>query len=52
MTTRGSTSGRKPAPCGRCFIDVFACRGFDADTQAAIAAALFGGTSMLRVLER
>jgi S-adenosylmethionine/arginine decarboxylase-like enzyme len=37
---------------GRAFIDVFSCRAFDPETAAAIAVAHFGGTPMLRVLER
>ena len=35
---------------GRCFVDVFSCRPFDADVAAAIAAAHFGGTPTVRVL--
>jgi S-adenosylmethionine decarboxylase len=37
---------------GRCFIDVFSCRPFDAERAAAVAAAHFGGTPTLRVLRR
>jgi S-adenosylmethionine/arginine decarboxylase-like enzyme len=37
---------------GRCFVDVFSCRGFDPAIAAAIAVAHFGGTPTLRVLER
>jgi S-adenosylmethionine decarboxylase len=35
---------------GRCFVDVFSCRPFDADRAAAVAVAHFGGTPTLRVL--
>ena len=37
---------------GRCFIDVFSCRGFDPEIAAAIAVAHFGGRRALRVLQR
>ena len=37
---------------GRCFIDVFSCRPFDAELAAAVAVDHFGGTSTLRVLRR
>ena len=37
---------------GRCFVDVFSCRPFDAERAAAVAVAHFGGTPMLRVLRR
>lgn len=37
---------------GRCFVDVFSCRPFDADLAAAVAKAHFGGTARVRVLER
>ena len=37
---------------GRCFIDVFSCRGFDPEIAAAIAVAHFGGRRTLRVLQR
>ena len=37
---------------GRCFIDVFSCRPFDADKAAEIALEHFGGASAVRVLER
>jgi S-adenosylmethionine decarboxylase len=37
---------------GRCFVDVFSCRPFDADRAAAVAVAHFGGTPTLRVLRR
>jgi S-adenosylmethionine decarboxylase len=37
---------------GRCFIDVFSCKLFDADLAAAIAVAHFGGTAELIVLQR
>ena len=37
---------------GRCFIDVFSCRGFDPEVAAAVAMAHFGGRSTLRVLWR
>ena len=37
---------------GRCFVDVFSCRRFDAEVAAAIAVAHFDGRSTLRVLER
>jgi S-adenosylmethionine/arginine decarboxylase-like enzyme len=36
----------------RCFIDIFSCRAFEPEAAVAIAAAHFGGTSTLRVLER
>jgi S-adenosylmethionine/arginine decarboxylase-like enzyme len=37
---------------GRCFVDVFSCRPFDADRAAVVAVAHFGGTPTLRVLRR
>lgn len=37
---------------GRCFVDVFSCRPFDAEHAAAVAVAHFGGTPTLRVLQR
>jgi S-adenosylmethionine/arginine decarboxylase-like enzyme len=37
---------------GRCFVDIFSCRPFDADAAAAIAVAHFGGTLTLTVLHR
>jgi S-adenosylmethionine/arginine decarboxylase-like enzyme len=37
---------------GRCFIDVFSCRSFDADRAADLALHHFGGTLTLRVLAR
>jgi S-adenosylmethionine/arginine decarboxylase-like enzyme len=37
---------------GRCFVDVFSCRSFDADRAAAVAVAHFGGAPTLRVLRR
>ena len=37
---------------GRCFIDVFSCRPFDAELAAAAAVEHFGGTPTLRVLQR
>jgi S-adenosylmethionine decarboxylase len=37
---------------GRCFVDVFSCRRFDAEIAAAIAVAHFGGRPTLRVLQR
>jgi S-adenosylmethionine/arginine decarboxylase-like enzyme len=37
---------------GRCFIDVFSCRAFDADRAAAVAVGHFGGRPTLRVLQR
>ena len=37
---------------GRCFIDVFSCRPFDAELAAAVAVEHFGGTPTLRVLQR
>ncbi len=37
---------------GRCFIDVFSCREFDAMVAAAIAVAHFGGTPTFGVLQR
>jgi S-adenosylmethionine decarboxylase len=38
--------------CGRCFVDVFSCKPFDADLAAAIAVEHFGGTSRVTVLRR
>jgi S-adenosylmethionine/arginine decarboxylase-like enzyme len=37
---------------GRCFVDVFSCRAFDAEVVAAVAVAHFGGRRTVRVLER
>jgi S-adenosylmethionine/arginine decarboxylase-like enzyme len=37
---------------GRCFVDVFSCRPFDADKAVEIALEHFGGASAVRVLER
>jgi len=37
---------------GRCFIDVFSCRPFDADVAAAIAVGHFGGSASVTVLQR
>ena len=37
---------------GRCFVDVFSCRRFDPELATALAAAHFGGTAAVRVLER
>ena len=37
---------------GRCFIDVFSCREFDAEVAAAVAMTHFGGSRTLRVLRR
>jgi S-adenosylmethionine decarboxylase len=37
---------------GRCFVDVFSCRPFDAFKAAEIAVEHFGGASAVRVLER
>jgi S-adenosylmethionine decarboxylase len=37
---------------GRCFVDVFSCRPFDAEVAAAVAVAFFGGRFTLRVLRR
>ena len=37
---------------GRCFVDVFSCRAFDADAAAAIAVEHFGGTAAVTVLQR
>jgi S-adenosylmethionine decarboxylase len=37
---------------GRCFVDVFSCRPFDADLAAAVAVDHFGGTPTLTVLPR
>ena len=37
---------------GRCFVDVFSCRSFDAERAAAVAVAHFGGAPTLRVLRR
>ena len=37
---------------GRCFIDVFSCKPFDAHDAVAIARAAFGGSARVRVLSR
>jgi len=37
---------------GRCFVDVFSCRGFDPDLAAAVAVEHFGGSPTVRVLRR
>jgi S-adenosylmethionine decarboxylase len=37
---------------GRCFVDVFSCRPFDADLAATVALEHFGGRSLVRVLRR
>jgi S-adenosylmethionine/arginine decarboxylase-like enzyme len=37
---------------GRCFIDFFSCRLFDAELAAAVAVEHFGGAPTLRVLQR
>ena len=37
---------------GRCFVDVFSCRPFDADVAASLASEHFGGTASVRVLQR
>jgi S-adenosylmethionine/arginine decarboxylase-like enzyme len=37
---------------GRCFVDVFSCKPFDAELAAAVAVEHFGGTPTLRVLQR
>ena len=37
---------------GRCFVDVFSCRPFDAERAAAVALEHFGGTPTVRVLAR
>ena len=37
---------------GRCFVDVFSCRPFDADVVAAIVADHYGGTTTVTVLQR
>lgn len=37
---------------GRCFVDVFSCRPFDADVVVAVATSSFGGVARVRVLER
>jgi S-adenosylmethionine/arginine decarboxylase-like enzyme len=37
---------------GRCFIDVFSCRPFDADVAAAVAVDHFGGTPSTTALQR
>jgi S-adenosylmethionine/arginine decarboxylase-like enzyme len=37
---------------GRCFVDVFSCRAFDADVAAAVAVEHFGGTPLATVLQR
>ena len=36
----------------RCFVDVFSCKPFDADTAVAIAVMHFGGRPTVRVLVR
>ena len=36
----------------RCFVDVFSCRGFDAERAAALAVEYFGGRATVRVLRR
>jgi S-adenosylmethionine/arginine decarboxylase-like enzyme len=37
---------------GRCFVDVFSCRGFDPDAAAAVAVEHFGGSPTVTVLRR
>jgi len=37
---------------GRCFVDVFSCRAFDAEAAAAVAVDHSGGASTVRVLWR
>src|SRR4051794_1670785 len=37
---------------GRCFVDVFSCRSFDADAAAEVAVEHFGGRPTVRVLPR
>ena len=37
---------------GRCFVDVFSCRPFNADVAANLASEHFGGTASVRVLQR
>ena len=37
---------------GRCFVDVFSCRPFDPDAAAAVAVEHFGGTAIVRALQR
>jgi S-adenosylmethionine decarboxylase len=37
---------------GRCFVDVFSCRAFDADLAATVAMEHFGGAATLTVLQR
>jgi S-adenosylmethionine decarboxylase len=37
---------------GRCFVDVFSCRPFDAGAAAAVAVAHFGGAAEGTVLQR
>jgi hypothetical protein len=37
---------------GRCFVDVFSCKPFDADLLARVAVAHFGGSPTLTVLHR
>jgi S-adenosylmethionine/arginine decarboxylase-like enzyme len=37
---------------GRCFVDVFSCRSFDAQRASDVAVAHFGGMLTLRVLRR
>ena len=37
---------------GRCFVDIFSCRRFEADVAAVIAVEHFGSTSTVTVLER
>jgi S-adenosylmethionine/arginine decarboxylase-like enzyme len=37
---------------GRCFVDIFSCKPFGGDAAATIAMAEFGGTAVVRMLER
>jgi S-adenosylmethionine/arginine decarboxylase-like enzyme len=37
---------------GRCFVDVFSCKPFDAQLAAALAVECFGGAASVRVLWR
>jgi len=37
---------------GRCFVDVFSCRAFDAGVAVGVAVAHFGGSPTVRLLRR
>ncbi len=47
-----SISGHTDEVWGRCFVDIFSCRRFEADVAAVIAVEHFGGTPTVTVLER